>query len=340
LAERILIVGYGSIGQRHVRLVRESMPEADICVLRRSSSGPPIEGVQAVYAQMQQALEFEPQFAVIASPASEHLKTATALVEQGCHVLIEKPLCLPGDSAAALMEACQRRPEVRVQLGYNLRFSSSLQRFRQLILENTLGRLLSVRCEVGQYLPNWRPGQDYRESASAQRALGGGVLMELSHELDYLQWVFGRCEWVSAHLAQCSALEIDVEDTALLWLGHTGKEGQMGVTTALCMDFYRHDTTRRCTAIFEQGSLTLDAIAGHIVLQSAGADSPKLMLQTTPVRDETYRAQWKSFVQATALGEPAAGLGDGLATMAVVRAALQSAGASSARFAVPALEGF
>jgi predicted dehydrogenase len=339
LAERVLIVGYGSIGQRHLRLVRKALPSADIRVLRRSSGSAPINGVQAVYAQLQEALNFAPQLAVVASPASEHLCAATALVAQGCHVLIEKPLCLPGDSASDLISACRHQPGVCVQVGYNLRFLSSLQRFRQLIGEKKLGKVLSVRCEVGQYLPNWRPGQDYRSSASAQRALGGGVLMELSHELDYLQWVFGRCEWVSAFLGQCSALEIDVEDTALLWLGHASEGGQAGPVTALCMDFYRHDTTRRCTAICEQGSITWDAVAGRVELRRAGVDVAELVLQDVPARDETYIAQWQNFSQSAAgMGSSAVTLSDALSIVALIRAAHQSANAASARVAVPAQE--
>ncbi len=335
VAERVLIVGFGSIGQRHLRVVREALPAADIRVLRRSITTAPIEGVRAVYTQMQDALEFAPQMAVIASPASEHLRAATALVEQGCHVLIEKPLCLPDDEDANLINACKHKPGVVVQVGYNLRQLSSLGRFRQLIRENALGKVLSVRCEVGQYLPGWRPGRDYRSSASAQRALGGGVLMELSHELDYLQWIFGRCEWVSAYLGRHSALEIDVEDTAQLWLGHASTDGNSGAVTALCMDFYRHDTTRRCTAICERGSLAWDALSGQIELRNAGSDAGELVLQANPHRDETYVLQWQNFMQAVVgSGETAVGLSDARAVMALIRAAHQSAHASSARVAV------
>ena len=75
-----------------------------------------------------------------------------------------------------------------------------------------------LRCEIGQYLPLWRPGSDYRLGVSANRALGGGVLLELSHELDYLRWIFGDVDWVQASLERQSALEIDVEDTAHLLL--------------------------------------------------------------------------------------------------------------------------
>ena len=336
--ERILIVGYGSIGQRHLRVVRSALPNADIRVLRRSATAQAIEGVNAVCTQLQDALAFSPQLAVIASPASEHLQAATALVSQGCHVLIEKPLCLPDEDIAKFIVACKAKPEVAVQVGYNLRFLDSLRHFRQLILENTLGKVLSVRCEVGQYLPDWRPGQDYRNSASAQRVLGGGVLMELSHELDYLQWILGRCNWVSAYLGCHSDLVLDVEDTAQLWLGHSGYSSagdKTEVVVALCMDFYRRDATRRCTAICEQGSITWDAIDGRVKCQVAGAATPEVVLQSSPPRDESYTLQWQDFMRAAARSQrPCVGLNDGLSVMNVIRAARRSNEAGSARVTV------
>lgn len=336
LSERVLIVGYGSIGQRHLRVVRNALPDADIRVLRRSAGAQAIEGVDVVYVQLQDALAFSPQMAVIASPASEHLDAAKALVSQGCHVMIEKPLCLPDEDTADFIVACKAKPEVAVQVGYNLRFLDSLRYFRQLILENTLGRVLSVRCEVGQYLPDWRPGQNYRNSASAQRALGGGVLMELSHELDYLQWIFGRCGWVSAYLGCHSDLMLDVEDTAQLWLGHSGEDGNTEVVVALCMDFYRRDSTRRCTAICERGSISWDAITGRIERQVAGADSAEVVLQSCPSRDESYASQWQDFMHSVAgLKRPCVGLDDGLSVMGVIRAARRSNAANSVRMMVP-----
>ena len=337
MVDRVLVVGYGSIGQRHVRTVRAALPNADICVLRRALNEPPAEFVSAIYTQLQDALVFEPQLAVVACPASEHLKVATALVAQGCHVLIEKPLCMPNEKDSDFVSACKANPGVHVQVGYNLRFLSSLGRFRQLIREGTLGRVLSVRCEVGQYLPDWRPGRNYRNSVSAQRVLGGGVLMELSHELDYLQWVFGRCEWISAYLGRHSALDIDVEDTAQLFMGHASQDGGGSVVTTLAMDFYRRDTTRRCTAICEQGTASWDAIAGRVELFKAGSSATDLVLQADLSVRDTYALQWENFTQlAYGLKPKPADLCNARNVMTVISAARQSADANSVRVDVPA----
>ena len=138
--------------------------------------------------------------------------------------------------------------------GYNLRFSPSLMYFNELIKKNIVGQILSVRCEVGQYLPEWRPNKDYRKTVSANFHLGGGVLLELSHEIDYLRWIFGEVDWVRATLAQQSSLVFDVEDSAHLTLGFLPNENGRQLIGTLNLDFIRHDQTRACIAIGEKGA--------------------------------------------------------------------------------------
>jgi predicted dehydrogenase len=334
MIERILIVGLGSIGQRHLCIVRAEHPHADVRVLRRSAEAAVPEGAQGVLARLDDALAFAPQLAVIASPASQHLAVATALVAGGCHVLIEKPLCLADDNVTPLLDTLRKRPGTVAQVGYNLRFVESLRYFRECVHQRRVGRVLSVRCEAGQHLPDWRPGRDYRESASAQRAFGGGVMMELSHELDYLKWIFGPCFWVNAYLGRHSSLEVDVEDTALLWLGHRGEVDAEQVVTALAMDFYRRDSTRRCTVIGERGTLLWDAIRSTVEVIEPGASEAEVLCQSTAQRDDSYLSQWRSFVAATQ-GRPVIGASvqDGLDVLALIRAARQSHQFQSAQVA-------
>ena len=114
--------------------------------------------------------------AVIASPAPFHLATGQALAEVGVHLLIEKPLSASLDGVTQLLETCQKLGTVLLT-GYNLRFLPSLQRFRDLLDESVIGKVLSVRCEIGQDLRSWRPDSDYRQGVSARRDLGGGALL-------------------------------------------------------------------------------------------------------------------------------------------------------------------
>lgn len=330
MTQRILIVGHGSIGQRHLRIVRESLPHADLGVLRRPG-GSEVKG-GACFTSLDQALAFKPQAAIIASPAPFHVDIALALARSGCHLLVEKPLSATAESVPYLLQTA-RENGIVLQVGYNLRHLPSLRDFRQHIQAGCIGRTLSVRCEVGQHLETWRPDADYRKGVSARRELGGGVLLELSHELDYLRWIFGEAQWISAWTGQQSALDIDVEDTAHLLLGMAGRAGSPVV--ALSLDCVRRDTTRRCTAIGETGSLVWDALAGTVRLYATTQNDGEVLFQHTPPRDHTYREQWLHFLGCIEkIESPLITGDDGLAVLELIEAARRSARDESRRVQV------
>lgn len=322
----VLIAGYGSIGRRHARVIRSLDGTCRIVALRRAPGMPDDGNVDAVVTSVAEALTQEPDAAVIANPASEHLAVAAPLAAAGVPLLIEKPLAAAPEGVADLIAACERGG-VTLAVGYNLRFDPSLQRFRNALAQARVGRVLSVRAEVGQYLPDWRPGADYRRSVSARAELGGGVLLELSHELDYLRWLFGEAHWVRATSARQSDLDIDVEDVAHLAIGFAGHGGRE-IVARVDLDFVRRDTTRRCTAIGERGSLRWDALAGTVELFEPGASGWVLLGRDERDGDATYRSQWQHFVRSL-VGEatPAAGGADGLAVLHLIDAARCAAAA-------------
>lgn len=316
---RILIVGLGSIGRRHLGLARQLVPGADIRVLRHAPTADDAElGVPAFY-DLAEAVAFGPGFAVIANPAPFHLATALSLARPATRLLVEKPLAVSAEGVEALLATCRCRGS-SLKVGYHLRFLSSLRRFRELIAMGGIGRVVAVRAEVGQYLPSWRKGVDYRRGVSAQRSLGGGVLLELSHEIDYLRWVFGEITWVTASLGQVSDLDLDVEDTALLQLGFRAPADGRAMIASLAMDFVRHDTTRTCTAIGEAGSLRWNAIAG-IVEAFSPAEGVWQEVFRQPPGDDAYAAEWRDFLaDASAVSDAATGE-DGAAVLRLVDAA-------------------
>jgi predicted dehydrogenase len=331
---RILIVGLGSIGIRHLRLARELNPGAEIRVLRRQQAAVVPESADGVCSRLEQAIEFAPQLSVIANPAPFHVSVALPLARAGSHLLIEKPLAVSAAEIPPLLELVTRA-RLTLLTGYNLRFVPSLDRFRRLLHEGIVGRVASVRCEVGQYLPGWRPDTDYRRGVSARRELGGGALLELSHELDYLRWIFGDVQWVRALLCTQSALELDVEDCAHLILGFSGVSSSHGPVATVNLDFIRHDPTRTCTAIGESGSLRWDGIAGVVEHFPAGAKGWNEVFRHTPERDDSYRAEWRHCMDCIASGgTPVVSGEDGLAVLDIVEAARRSAQADGGQAAV------
>ncbi|HWA70584.1 MAG TPA: Gfo/Idh/MocA family oxidoreductase [Rhizomicrobium sp.] len=318
MTTRILIVGFGSIGRRHLRVARSLNPDADIRVLRHAG-GEADANADGVIGSLRDALDFAPQAAVLASPAPFHAATGVPLLEAGVAVLAEKPLAASAVDGRALAAAAARSGAVLL-LGYNLRYLPSLRRFREMVRGGDVGRVFSVRAEMGQYLPAWRPDSDYRQGVSARALLGGGVLLELSHEIDYLRWLFGDAAWVSATLARLGGLEIDVEDTVHMTLGF----GEGAPVAQLDMDFLRHDTARRCTVIGETGTLRWDAIAGTVERFRDGGWTE--VLRDRPERDFTYIAEWRHFQDcAEGRAAPLVGGGDGVAVLDIIEAARVSA---------------
>lgn len=322
--ERILIVGIGSIGRRHLRLARLLNPDARIFAFRQSSGGDLPEYADGCITRVDAALAFAPQLAVISNPATHHLGIARPLAEIGSHLLIEKPLADSSNGVPGLLDICRRSGSI-VMTGYNLRFLPSLLHVRSLLDERYIGRVLSVRAEVGQYLPSWRPNIDYRSSVSACRGLGGGVLLELSHEIDYLRWLFGDIRWVQATLKRQSSLEINVEDTAHLILGFLPSSNHDELIASLNIDFIRHDSVRQCTMIGENGSLRWNAQTGTVELYKSDNTCWDTVFHHQEDRDDSYLAEWKHFL-ACVRGDsnPLVTGDDGLAVLRVVEAARES----------------
>ena len=321
---RILIVGLGSIGSRYVRIIRELYPHIAIAVLRHQGCGDgkaAALGISDCFTTIDDALEFSPDAAVIANPSPMHLAVALPLAKEGVHLLVEKPISSSIDGVRQLIDTCVEQ-EAKLMTGYNLRFLTTLIRFREYLNQGKVGQVLSVRAEVGQYLPTWRPESDYRKTVSAQKKLGGGVLLELSHEIDYLLWLFGKVEWVKASVLQQSSLEVDVEDAAHLQVGFKRDAAGRQLLALLNMDFVRHDTTRQCVVIGEKGTLRWDGVAGRVDYMAVNDNQWEELCVDKPERDFTYRQELKHFFSCIKTGVTPSVTGeDGRAVLLVVDAA-------------------
>lgn len=332
MIDRILIVGLGSIGKRHLALARNKFPRADIRTLRHQANNELLPESNGCFTSLDDAITFSPQLTVIANPAPFHAYVAEALASVGSHLFIEKPLAESCRSAASFIKKIENYNQIFL-LGYNLRYLTSLQKFRNFYHEGLIGRALAVRCEMGQYLPSWRPGSDYRQGVSARSELGGGVLLELSHELDYLCWLFGDINYVRATLGKLSDLDVDVDDTAYLTLEFKGQTAP--ILASLNLDFIRHDTTRQCTIIGETGSLRWDSIKGSVEHFTAGSMAWKELFFQIPERNQSYISEW-NHIEACLEGneKPLVTMNDGLYILKVIEAALQSSSAAGAQISI------
>ena len=184
-------------------------------------------------------------------------------------------------------------------VGYNLRFTSSLQEFAGVLAGGRIGRPLTVRAEVGQNLAAWRPHMDYRSTVSAQKSLGGGVLLELSHEIDYLTWLFGQATKVSSTVAKASGMDIDVEDMAHILIEWSGADTEPTYGT-LVMDFFRHDPLRYCHVVAEKGSLRWDCLENTVTLYCAQKKRWETIYNGQEEVSDSYKAELIHFVECIA----------------------------------------
>ncbi len=320
---RFVIMSLGSIGQRHLRNLRTLLPDAEIAVWRRPGPAdrPCPAGADALLESLEAVLAFTPDAAIVASPASAHLAAALALADSGTHLLVEKPLATSPAGVVDLVRRCRERNLV-LMTGYNLRFMPSLRKARQLIDEGVIGTVIGARAEVGQYLPDWRPATDYRQGVSARGELGGGALLELSHDIDYLLWILGRPGKVTARGGKFSDLDIDVEDVAEILLDYE----QPRRLVNLHLDMVQRSPIRRCRFIGTEGVLDWDCIADRIeYFQSLTNQWQQIEDLRLEDRNTMYIDELRHFIDCVRTRRsPECSGEDGLAVLRVVEAARAS----------------
>jgi predicted dehydrogenase len=288
----VLVVGSGSIGRRHMRNLHALGLQHLAACDPNSDRLAPMEtelGIQS-FTDFEQAMDaIQPELVFVCSPPVFHVPQALQAVRAGAHVFVEKPLShiLDGvDELIAEAETCQRV----VQVGYNLRFHPGLQKVKQLVDDSAIGRILWARLEVGQYLPDWRPWQDYRQSYTARRDLGGGIILDASHELDYIIWLLGQPIEVMCMAGKVSDLEIDVEDCATVLLRFAS-----GAQVDVHMDFVQRGYARSCKLVGEQGTIIWDYPVHQVQIYKAETDSWKTMTYTFNSND-MYVAEVQHFL--------------------------------------------
>ena len=317
LINRILVVGLGSIGKRHLRLARELMPDADIRVLRHQECATNPEYADGCFSSLEKALVFDPQLAVVANPATLHMQVALPLARAGVHLLIEKPLSQSFENIDKLLN-CENKQGYVGLVGYCLRYDPVALKFKQKLRDEKIGKILHVQVDCGSYLPDWRQGQDYRQSASANKKLGGGVLLELSHEIDYIRWFFGDLDDVFAKLVNSGTLDIDVEDSAEMLFSSS-----QGFSISAHLDFNSRTNRRNCKVRGTEGDLIWDAVSQKVAWIPTGETNEVETFQHQ--RDFIYREQLKHFLDCIENGQsPRVTFKDGAATLRIVEAVRES----------------
>lgn len=267
---KILMVGLGGIGQRHVRNIRSLIGfDSEIIAIRYSQNlqvltdqltieegGNLLEKYAIkVYSDLEQGLDQKPDVVFICNPSSLHMPIALRAARAGCNLFIEKPLSNNLNKVEELKGIIESQ-NIKAVVGYQMRFHPCLLRLRSLIREQAIGKILTVRVEVGEYLPGWHTYEDYRQMYASRKELGGGVILSQIHELDYIYWLFGLPSRVFAVGGHLSSLEINVEDTVEILLEYNMVNYTFPVSIHL--DYVQRPPVRKCEILGDNGKILVD----------------------------------------------------------------------------------
>lgn len=317
--QRLALIGLGSIGRRHLRLLKQLRPDIEVILVRsgRGSRWPEEALAVGSVSTIEEATTFGISAALISSPASFHVNQAIQLLDAGIPMLIEKPLSTSLDQARQLKMQAESTG-VTVLMGYVLRHSLALQHFHKMLIGSALGRIVGVNIDCASYLPDWRQGQDYRTTVSARLELGGGVLLELSHELDYANWLFGPFKSVYASVINSGTLDIQVEDTSDLEL-----ISENGLKVIIHLDFVTRRPIRQCVVLGAESKLMWNCLNNEVTSHHESGEIQSWAFSGD--NDNMFGAQLKHFFNCVEKSElPKVNLTDGIAALEIIEAARRS----------------
>ena len=320
---KILIAGLGSIGRRHLRNLL-ALGEQDILLYRTHQSTLPDDELAPfpVESELEAALAHQPDAVIVSNPTALHLDVAIPAAEAGCHLLLEKPITDRMDDRVNTLNKIVADKKLQVLVGYQFRFHPVLAQIKALLQTGTLGKPLSVCAHWGEYLPGWHPWEDYRQGYAARKDLGGGVVNTLCHPLDYLRWLFGEVDSLSAMTGQVSQLELDVEDVAEVLL-----KFRSGIIGTVHLDYFQRPPSHWLEINTENGYIRWDNASGEARVYSVQGETWQTL--TPPQgfeRNQLFMEETRHFL-ALIRGEEASrcSLMDGIRSLQMTEAVHASA---------------
>ena len=278
---KILIIGLGSIGKNHLKSIRSILPSADLFALRSTSKSEKVDGVQNIHI-LEPILANTISFAIISNPTSEHKKTILQLINYGFPLFIEKPLYSSLDLEELINQITYK--SIFSYVACNLRFLNCIKFIKEQIHQQKYLRINEINVYCGSFLPDWRSNINFKESYSAVPELGGGVHLDLIHEIDYLYWIFGKPINVVRYFKNTSSLSISSFDFANYILDY----GEFCANIVL--NYYRRDPKRSLEVVFEDKTWNVNLLQNQIKCNG------KIIFASEQKISDTYRTQMEYFI--------------------------------------------
>lgn len=257
---KILVVGYGSIGKRHIKNLRNFQNIQIIILTKRKLDNFLKKEECQIVNSIDDAIKEKPDAALITNITSEHVDIGLKLAKLGIHLFIEKPLSNSFKKINQL-EKIIKKEKIISQIGCNLRFHPCIKKIRELIAKEIIGKHFSVIVENGSYLPDWHPYENYKKSYAANEEKGGGVILTNIHEIDYLYWFFGKVKEVTAISGRISKLGIKGEDFSSIIL-----KFNKNIMGEIHFDYFQRPSFRGCKIIGEKGTIIWDFEKNNVIV--------------------------------------------------------------------------
>lgn len=292
---KIIILGSGSIGQRHLSNALELMPNIDVTVVSRNKSKADfhenVKVVHTIAACFENKVQFDA--AIVATPTSLHVENCIELIQYGIKkIYVEKPVAHNLDAIDELV-ALTIAEQVQVFVGYDLRFDLGLNKVKALLAEKVIGNTISVQAEVGQYLPDWRKGTNHKEGMSAKISLGGGVMLDLIHEFDYLSWLLGPYQTIFGLNKKSEALDIETEAISVNIFETTS-----GILGTLSLDYLQKDLNRNAKFIGDFGTIIWDYPTSEVKWKTHTEETWNTFSYTEVSRNDRFKDILQAFFNA------------------------------------------
>ena len=252
---KVLIIGLGSIAQKHIDAINKIDQSTSIYALRSNTNSKSFTNIIDLYNLTEVPNDID--FILISNPTSLHSKTILKVIDFNKPLFIEKPVfdsIINNEEIVRLIE----KKNIKTYVGCNLRFHPALN-FIKTYLNSGKSKINEVNVYCGSYLPNWRPQQDYTKSYSANQKLGGGVHLDLIHELDYTIWLFGKPINYNSIKRKVSNLSIDTFDYANYNLSYPD------FNVSITLNYYRTSPKRHIEIVLENETLICDLLTSTIL---------------------------------------------------------------------------
>ncbi|MFZ0183287.1 MAG: Gfo/Idh/MocA family oxidoreductase [Nitrosotalea sp.] len=266
---KVLVVGYGSIGQRHIENI-SYLKNVEILVQTKRKYDKILKNkCSKILHSLSAAINEKPDVAIISNVTSQHMETAIKLAQSKVDIFLEKPISNSLSGMNTLLNLIKKNNLI-TQVGCQFRFHQCIVKIKEIIDNDEIGRVISVKVECGSYLPDWHPYEDYRKSYAARNDLGGGVVLTCIHEIDYLYWLFGDVEEVFSITGKFSDLKINADDLSTIIMCFKNK-----IIAEVHLDYFQKPAIRSCKVIGTKGIIYWDSDSNTVKLYDFHNDTWK-----------------------------------------------------------------